>query len=187
MNVQEIISEIQKLPTPAIIGISGFAGSGKSTFAQVLANKLGAQIVEVDAFWKNTTERNYTLWNIVDYARLEREVLIPLSKNVENIEYGVFNWESNSVQEKINITARDIVIIEGVGLFRPELMKYFSYTIWIDCPLNVATERGKKRDREQYRQSHDELWDGLWRENDEQYYNEFHPEKIADALLLNSL
>jgi uridine kinase len=101
----------------------------------------------------------------------------------QNISYGVFEWESNSIRDKQTINSTNIIIVEGVGLLRPELMNYFSYTIWIDCPIDVAMERGKKRDREEHGQPHDELWDGLWRENDIEYEKNFKPKSIVNIVM----
>ena len=62
-------------------------------------------------------------------------------------------------------------------------MKYFNYTIWIDCPIEVAIARGKRRDREDYGISQDENWDGIWRNNDLQYFKRFLPKESADYIL----
>jgi len=62
-------------------------------------------------------------------------------------------------------------------------MKYFSYTIWIECPIEIAIERGKKRDRNMYGVSQDEKWDGIWRDNEMQCYREFDPMENAERVI----
>ena len=62
-------------------------------------------------------------------------------------------------------------------------MKYFSYTIWIECPIEIAIERGKKRDNDNYGVSQDENWDGIWRDNDMQCYQEFDPMENAECII----
>lgn len=183
MNIQKLAATIKDLQKPLIIGISGFGGSGKSTLAGLLAKKLNAQVIGVDAFWKNTDDYDYTLWDIVDYDRLRAEVLLPCSQGATEIEYGEFDWEANAIGGKKRLTTPEMLIIEGVGLFRPELLQYFGYTIWIDCPLDVAMERGKKRDREEYGQPHDALWDGLWKQNDAEYEQQYAPKQSADSVI----
>lgn len=65
-------------------------------------------------------------------------------------------------------------------------MHYFSYTIWMDCPVEEATARGKKRDREDYHSPQDELWDGIWKENDVQYDEMYKPREMADVIVSNA-
>lgn len=178
-----IVETVQKLRAPAIVAISGFGGSGKSTFAHKLSSEIHAPVVGVDAFCRSTEQVEYQRWEIMDFARLEREVLIPFVSANPVISFGEFDWEKNAVTDVTTIQAPPVLIIEGVGLFRPELLPYFSYTIWIECPLDVAIARGKRRDREEYGVPHDEQWDGIWRDNDVQYYREFSPMDTADCMV----
>ena len=166
MNIeQSLINKIKELSLPVIIGISGFGGSGKSSFAKILGEKIGAKVIEVDSFQSPDifSDKQYSLWDIMNYAQLEKEVIQPFL---------------NNGKEKM-------LIVEGVGLFRPELNKYFAYKIWIDCPIETATFRGKKRDREEYHTPQDEKWDGIWKKNDLQYYESFKPAEKADIIVSN--
>jgi uridine kinase len=122
----------------------------------------------------------------MDFDRLEREVLIPFADKQDIIRYGHFDAKTESISETIEIQNAGILIIEGVGLFRPELMKYFTFKIWMDCPIEEAIARGKKRDREEYGNPQDELWEGIWRENDMQYYETYKPKEAADVIIANS-
>ncbi len=183
MIMSKIIQTISKLKVPAIIGISGFGGSGKSTLARKLAFEIDAAIIGVDSFYKSHDIIEYQLWDIIDFNRLEKEVLVPYTLGNNKISYSEFDWEKGQVLKSKTISAHNHLIIEGVGLFRPQLMKYFNYTIWIDCPIEVAIARGKRRDREDYGISQDENWDGIWRNNDLQYFKRFLPKESADFIL----
>lgn len=181
MNRKELLNNIQNLSKPAIVGISGFGGAGKSTLANDLAKTVGGYVVGVDAFFKNTTDENYSLWEIIDFDRLEQEVLVPFQEG-RDISYSAFDWENNTLGQKQEMPTTDLLIVEGVGLFRPNLMQYFDFSIWIDCPLDVAIARGKKRDKEEYGQDHDQLWDGLWQRNDQDYQREYRPKETATTI-----
>ena len=161
MGIETALSTIQKLPRPAIVAISGFGGSGKSTIAHKIAAELQAPVIGVDSFWQSTTCTTYQYWEVVDFDRLVREILQPFSAGSAELRYGEFDWEKNEVSSQKTIPATDFLIIEGIGVFRPDLMQYFSYTIWIECPLEIAIARGKKRDRDEYGVPQDELWDGI--------------------------
>ena len=184
-DLAHALAAIEELPKPAIIAISGFGGSGKSTFARKIGEALNAPIIGVDSFWRATDLENYQRWEIVDFERLEREVLKPFSTGSRMLRYGEFNWSRNRIGESTSISVNDTLLIEGIGLFRPELMPYYGYKIWIDCPIDLAVARGKKRDREQYGTPQDELWDGIWRENDLQCFEAFGPLKNADCVIKN--
>lgn len=187
MNIDKnILDIIAALPARKIIGVSGYGGSGKTTFANELGALLNAPVVGVDSFQKNRTDNEYSLWNIMDYARLEREVLAPFLSGVTSIRYGHFDWAQNNAQEMREVPSTNTLIIEGVGLFRPELMKYFAYMIWVDCPLEEAIARGKKRDRAEHRNPQDELWDGIWKKNDIEYSSTYKPDEIADLIISNA-
>ena len=176
---KEMMNNISTLEKPAIIGISGFGESGKSTLAKDLANQLKTTYIGIDSFFKSKDHSEYQLWDIFDFKRLEIEVLKPYLSGDLNISYGEFDWEKNKVLSKSVIITNGLLIIEGVGIFRPEIREYFSCPIWIDCPLDVATERGKRRDKEEYGISQDENWDGIWKRNDIQCFNEFSPKRKA--------
>jgi uridine kinase len=183
MNAFQVVEAIQKLSKPKIVAISGFGGSGKSTFAKLIASELQAPIVGIDSFFTSANAREYERWEVIDYLRLEREVLHPFILGKSILSYGEFNWEKNEVTATRSLLVNDILIVEGVGLLRPELKQYFTYTIWIECPLEVAIERGKRRDREEYGVPQDELWEGIWCKNDRRCFQEFAPLENADCII----
>jgi uridine kinase len=183
MISKEIVNSISMLEKPAVIGISGFGGSGKSTLAKVLASQLKATCIGIDSFFKSKDSSEYQFWDIFDFKRLEEEVLKPYLAGDYKISYGEFNWEENKVLNISTIITNGLLIIEGVGIFRPEIIKYFSYSIWIDCPIDVAIERGKKRDKEEFGINQDDNWDGLWKRNDLQCFDEFSPKRKSDCII----
>jgi uridine kinase len=181
----QIVSTIQNLPKPTIVGMSGFGGSGKSTLAKKLGQVLNAPVIGVDSFQrKGAFDTEFSLWEIMDYSRLKKEVLESFLKK-EDIHYGHFDPGKEIISNTVDIENKGILIVEGVGLFRPELMKYFTYKIWIDVPINEAILRGKRRDREEYGNPTDELWDGVWKENDIEYFSLFKPSERADLVISN--
>ena len=179
------IEKIVQIKTPAIIAISGFGGSGKSTLAKELSEILNAPIIGVDSFFKNKTTIGYSYWGIIDYSRIEKEVLLPFLNKDKEIHYGHFDWSENKVASETIIKNNGYIIIEGVGLLRPELLKYFNCTIWIDTSLEESISRGKKRDREVYNNPQDESWDTIWKENDNQCFQKFKPKETANLVVKN--
>jgi uridine kinase len=187
MEISEhLIGTIRNLPKPTVVAVSGFGGSGKSTVAKKLAEKLGAPVIGVDSFQKKGAfDTQFSLWGIMDFVRLEEQVLKPFFKKENVVRYGNFNAKTETISETVEFKNEGVLVIEGVGLFRPELANYLSYKIWVDVPLEEAIARGKKRDREVYHNPTDECWDGVWKENDLEYYTTFKPKESADFVLKN--
>ncbi len=183
MNIDlKLINKISSFKKPAIVAISGFGGSGKSTFAKLLSDKINSPVVSIDTF--NKRVEKYTEWNLFDYDRLVKDAIKPFLDNKPVIEYKSDSGEG--LVENLSIPNTGILIIEGVGLLRPSLMSYFNYSIWIDCPIDNAVKRGKKRDREVWNNPKDELWDGIWKDNDLECFQKFKPDKLADLIINNS-
>lgn len=182
---QQLAERLTLLKPPAIIGISGFGGSGKTTFATSLGNMIHAPVICVDRFGKDKTREDYTHWQGMDFKRLEEEVLIPFSQGTNPISYGHWDDGQNSIVKMNKVPHSDLLIVEGVGLFQPELLKYFAYKIWIDCAQEVGIARGKKRDREVHKNPQDEKWDELWKRNDQEYFDTYKPKDLADLIVSN--
>ncbi len=180
-----VISKIRSLSHPALVAVSGFGGSGKTTCANMLAATTGAPVIGLDSFVQDKTLTDYSLWNWFDFERFEQEVLLPFAAGECTIRYGHFDWDKNKVIEMRSVSHQGLVIVEGVGLLRPKFLKYFSYKIWVDCPLEEALSRGKKRDREEYNNPNDEQWEGIWKKNDLEYLETFKPKERADIVITN--
>lgn len=181
----QIITETKNMKKPIIVAVSGFGGSGKSTIAKTLVSGLNASLIGVDSFY-NPIQEDYCLWEVMDYCRLENEVIIPFINGSEETKYGEYNWDTGVGVIEHTLKFKDILVIEGVGLFRPQLNHYFTYKIWVDCPFELATARGKLRDKNEYNILNDSKWDGIWKRNDLEYYNAYDPKANADYLINNA-
>ena len=182
---KSLVEKLMELKKPAIIAVSGFGGAGKSTFSDLLGKRLHAPVIRLDSFARDRLENNPVLWDAMDFNRLEREVHIPFSAGIKRIDYGGYHWGENKVTETKSVENSGILIIEGVGLLRQNLNKYFAYKIWIDCPQEESIRRGKKRDREVYQLVRNENWDGIWRVNDTEYFEKYKPIEMADSIISN--
>src|SRR3989344_5752145 len=98
---QKVLGGIKSLPARLIVGVSGFGGSGKSTFAHELGKLIDAPVVGVDSFMKDNLTKDYRLWEIVDFKRLEHEVLVTFLEDKKVIQYGHFDWGTNRIIESV--------------------------------------------------------------------------------------
>jgi hypothetical protein len=78
--------------------------------------------------------------------------------------------------------------LDGAWVLGIEVISWFnycSYTIWVDCPIEEAILRGKHRDRYEYGVPQEVKWEGIWKDNDIQCFNEFLPKNNANYVLDN--
>lgn len=185
----EIIDSIENLRrhSPAIVvGVSGFAGSGKSTLTRRLTASIeGSARVRGDDFLDpQRSHQRSSDWDGVDRLRLRREVLDPYRQGRPG-QFRRFDWGTRQLGPPEAIPDAQVLLVDAIGLFHPELDGVFDFTIWVDLDLSTATERGKARDRKLGR-NHDRLWDEVWVPNDRDFALRFDPRATADCLFDNA-
>ena len=165
-----------------LIAVEGFGGSGKTTFANKLAESLeNAYVISMDDFIIKAKLTEPT-WDkgAFDRERLEKQVLIPATTEKE-ITYQKLIWETDTLSEPITVPKMEYLIVEGISSYHPTIAKYYDYKIWIDLPMELAKERGHARDGSN---ENAQYWD-LWAENDLVYQQKYHPEQQANFVVEN--
>jgi uridine kinase len=170
--IEELISEIdqiKKTKDRVVVAISGFGGSGKTTLTDKLVKHYGlidGQVIHLDNFIVDRAEGDGTLGGY-DWVRFEQ--VLQDVKDGKRLYYQVYDWPHDNLTDWfIDEPLPPIVIVEGIRLLQPRLLRYFDIPVWIDCPLEVATQRGKKRDRENSNdptydiEAHIKKWDDIW-------------------------
>jgi uridine kinase len=186
MTVEQIVADIRHKRRPvrtALIGIDGFGGAGKTTFAHHLADALGsAYVVSLDDFIvkEKLAEPSWDS-GVFDRARLEQQVLLPASQR-QPVSYQRLQWETNTLSELVTVPDVDYLIIEGISAYHPSIEHYYDYKIWVDTSLEVAQKRGHVRDGSS---ENAQYWE-LWVQNDRIYQQQYHPEQRADFVFLNT-
>lgn len=110
------IRGLQDEARPVLVGVEGYGGSGKSTFADQLCDALGdADVVRVDDFIVKDRLAD-TPWDegAFDHVRLERQVLSPAGAG-KGIAYQKLIWETGGLGEMITVPRVGFVIVEGFG------------------------------------------------------------------------
>ncbi|MFG2891443.1 uridine kinase [Streptomyces sp. NPDC048248] len=122
-----------------LVAVDGHAGSGKSTFAGLLADALGgAPVLHTDDL---ATHEELFAWG----DRFREQVLEPLSRG-EHARYGVYDWGRREFTERRELAPAPVVVVEGVGTGRRTLRPHLARLLWMELTPEQSWERGQLRD-----------------------------------------
>lgn len=176
MTVEGVLAAIRALAVPAVVGISGFGGAGKST----LAASLGLPVVPGDGFL--VRDRCGVVnddWSGVDRARLRREVLDPFRAG-RPARWDAYGWESDAWYPK-ELPAGGVLVVEGIGLIHPSLR--WDLAVWLDVDPQLALARAVARDTAL---GHDLTGWEVWHDTDRRFLARHRPDLAADIVLTPS-
>lgn len=152
----EIRQLIQSVNAPFVVGIDGLSGAGKTTFVKELERELKKEcpvtVIHLDDHIVKAERRyntGYEQWYEYYSLQWDIEMLIAsLFQNIhdaEEITLPFYEKPMDSITYK-KIKLEPIILIEGVFLQRNEWIKYYDFTIFLDCPKELRYKRILKRD-----------------------------------------
>lgn len=163
-----------------VVAIAGYGGSGKSTLARALVARLPeAARIRGDDFLDPLGSRERS----DDWAALHRDELgavLDALRAGEPARFRPVDWSTGGRQPERTAPAAAIQLVDAVGLLHPELLPRIDLAVWVDVPLEVATARGMRRDR-QAGNDHDALWREVWAQNERGFDARHRPRERADV------
>lgn len=182
-DLKQAIESLKVPDRPAIIGLSGFSGSGKSSLALSLAAELsGTQVLESDVFWRPDSNHLSDEWLAIDRHSIRKDVLIP-ARAGRPVAFRPWNWEEKRLDDAVVLPQCERILLEGIGIFHPDLTNLFDLRIWVDAPFDASMENGMRRDRETYGLTNDAEWREVWIPNERAYFERFRPDRMADLVV----
>ncbi|MCR9203487.1 MAG: uridine kinase [Halobacteriovoraceae bacterium] len=161
-----------------LIGIAGGSGSGKTTFAKKLINKVETPITlfHMDSYYlPDQPEKHFTKSGKPNFDHPEAfdwELLrthLTQLKRGENIECPVYDFKTSArTGEKEVIEASGVVIFEGIfALFDSEIRDMFNIQVFLHVDSDIRFTRRLNRDVQERGRSLDSIID--------QYYETVRP------------
>lgn len=160
------------------IAVDGHGGSGKSSLATLLAQRLGAQIIHTDDFASWDNPLNW--WPLV----IER-VFTPIAGGAQTLSYPRSKWwENHHPEPVVDQPVTDIMILEGVSSLRKEFRPYLGLGIFVDTPETICLERGLARDAATGKSPEEltQIWQ-QWLQDENTYFDRDRPRDYADVII----
>ncbi|MFV1960355.1 MAG: uridine kinase [Acidimicrobiia bacterium] len=144
---------------PLFIGIAGGSGSGKTTIAEAVVDRLDGKValMQHDAYYRDTPELSYQERTRVNYdhpSSLESELLVEHLETLRTgvaIERPIYDFaEHLRAEETIRIEPAPVVVVEGIlVLSEPALRSELDLKIFVDTDADLRLARRLERDIEE--------------------------------------
>jgi uridine kinase len=143
--------------SPLVIGIAGGTGSGKTTVAQTIVERVGGEHIASlahDSYYKDLSELpvaqrvevNFDHPNSLDTDLLIQQITV--LKDGNPIEVPVYDFKTHSrTDHTIHVDPHPIILVEGILIFTElALRNLFDIKIFVDTDADIRFIRRLERD-----------------------------------------
>ena len=144
-------------PDPLVIGIAGGSGSGKTTVAQEILQRVGPSriaFLQHDSYYKDLSglppaqkaEVNFDHPNSLETDLLTQH--IASLRDGKPVEVPIYDFSTHSrTSQTYTVQSRKVIVVEGILIFtEPELRKLFDLKIFVDTDSDIRFIRRLERD-----------------------------------------
>ena len=149
---------------PIIVGISGGSGSGKTTYAQMIKERLGidqCSVLHLDNYYKILAELpqppNFDHPDAIDVDLLYDHLsLLKQGVAIEQPTYDFITFER--IADKEMILPQKVIILEGFLIFSiPKIRELLDLNIYLDADVDISFIRQLERDMLERKRSYTEV------------------------------
>ena len=144
-------------PDPLVIGIAGGSGSGKTTVAQGILQRVGPDriaFIQHDSYYKDLSGLPPTQRSEINFDHphsLETELLIKHIASLrdgKSVEVPIYDFSTDSrTNQTFTIQPRNVIIVEGILIFtEAALRKMLDVKIFVDTDPDLRFIRRLERD-----------------------------------------
>jgi uridine kinase len=142
---------------PLVIGIAGGTGSGKTTVAKVIIDRVGANHIALlphDAYYKDLANLESAQRALINYDHpdsLETSLLIEHIKRLRNlqpIELPIYDFVTHTrTLNTAHIDPQPVILVEGILILAEKgLRELFDVKIYVDTDPDIRFIRRLERD-----------------------------------------
>jgi uridine kinase len=142
---------------PLVIGIAGGTGSGKSTVAKVIIDRVGANHIALlphDAYYKDLAQLDpvHRAANNFDHPdSLETNLMIEhikRLKNYQSVELPVYDFKTHTrTSQTLHLDPQPVILVEGILILAEKgLRELFDVKIYVDTDPDIRFIRRLERD-----------------------------------------
>jgi uridine kinase len=146
-----------KRATPLVIGIAGGTGSGKTTVANVVLERVGADRIAYlphDGYYKDLRDLPSNQRSAINFDHpdsLDNELLIYHIQQLREwkpVDLPIYDFKRDvRTAETRRILPRPVILVEGILIFaEPELRPLFDVKIFVDTDADIRFIRRLERD-----------------------------------------
>jgi len=153
----------KEMPTQQsmLVGISGIDASGKGYIASKLSTSLPAElnvaVVNADG-WLNLPEVRFSesdparhfFENALRLDEMFEKLILPVKRN-SKVDITADLVEETSTgfhSHRYVYDCIDVILVEGIFLFKPDYLNHFNLRIWVECGFETALARAVARSQE---------------------------------------
>lgn len=142
-----------------VVGIAGGTGSGKTTFAHALAQRLGsdATVLTHDNYYRAHDDLTYEQRTHLNYDHpdaFETDLMVrhlAALKRGESVQVPVYDFTVHNRSQKTTLAVPSrIILVEGILIFHwPELRDLMDIKVFVDADADVRILRRALRDMDE--------------------------------------
>lgn len=142
---------------PLIIGLAGGSGSGKTTVAHTIMERVGGEriaFIQHDAYYRALSDQPFEMRTRTNFDHpdsLETDLLV---RHLSELRAGravrvpIYDFEQYTRTDRTHcIEPRPVIMVEGILIFvDPALRTMFDIKIYVDAPSDLRLIRRMQRD-----------------------------------------
>ena len=157
--------------TAPVVIIDGRSGSGKTTLASLLAPRIDAYVLALDAVYPGWDGLRAGVESVLDGvldARADGRVG----------RWRAWDWNVGAWADEHVVPSDRALIIEGAGALTPETAALSDVQVWVESPEPSRRERALARDGDTYRPH----WE-RWAAQETAHIAAHAPQRLADVIV----